>query len=118
MKTKIVKLSKNLFKIKIQIESELAKGNKTNESLYQLLIKSINFLKSSRSGEPLSKKLPIYKYFKQKEGVTNLFLIKLTKEARAFYTTTSQDELNILQIILEIHETHKEYEKKGEYHKH
>ena len=29
-------------------------------------------------------------------GVTNLFLIKVSKEARAFYTNTSQDEFKIL----------------------
>jgi len=45
-------------------------------------------------------------------------LIKLTKEARAFYTNTSQDEFKILQIILEVHKIHKEYEKKGGYTKH
>ena len=56
--------------------------------------------------------------FESKHGITNLFLIKVTKEARAFYTNTSQDEFTILQIILEIHETHKEYEKKGGYTKH
>ena len=61
------------------------------------------------------KKLPIYKYFEKKYGITNLFLIKISKEARAFYTNTSQDEYQILQIILEVHETHKEYEKKGRY---
>ena len=44
--------------------------------------------------------------------------LKLSKEARAFYTYASQDRFRILQIILEIHQTHKEYEKKGGYSKH
>ena len=118
MKNKIVKLSNNLFKLKLEIEKELAGGNKTNEGLYELILKSISFLKSSRTGEPISKKLPIFNYFEKKEGISNLFLIKLTREARAFYTNVSQDELNILQIILEVHETHKEYERKGGYNKH
>ena len=115
MKRKIVQLSKELFKIKTQIENEILQGNKTNESLYFLIQKSIGFLKSERIGAPISKKLPIYKYFENKFGITNLFLIDITKEARAFYTNTSKDEFEILQIILEIHETHKEYEKKGHY---
>ncbi|RLG16350.1 hypothetical protein DRN69_01090 [Candidatus Pacearchaeota archaeon] len=118
MKQFIPKLSKELFKVKIQIESELSNGNKTNEKLYSLIQKTIDFLKQGRKGEPVSKKLLIYKYFESKYGVTNLFLIKITKEARAFYTSTAQDEFTILQIILEVHKTHKEYEQKGKYTKH
>ncbi len=83
-----------------------------------MITKTIDFLKSGRVGEPISKRLPIYKYFQQKYGVSNLFLIKLTKEARAFYTNVAGDELRILQIILEVHQLHKEYEKKGGYTKH
>jgi hypothetical protein len=63
----------------------------------------------------LSKKLPIYKYFEGKFGITNLFILDVGSGARAFYTSVSQDEFSILQIILEVHETHKEYERKGNY---
>ena len=115
MKKFVLKLSKNLFQTKIDIEKELREGNKSDEELYLLILKVIGFLKAGRKGEPISKKLPIYKYFEDKYGITNLFLVKLTKEARAFYTNTSQNEFEILQIILEVHETHKEYEKKGKY---
>ena len=101
MKEFIAKLSRELFETKIEIEKELSKGNKTNERLYLLIQKAIEFLKQKRKGEPISKKLPIYKYFEKKYGMTNLFLIKLSKEARALYTNTSQDEFTILQIILE-----------------
>ena len=118
MKELITQLSKNLFHTKIEIEKELSEGNKTNQELYLLIVKAIEFLKSERKGEPISKKLPIYKYFKGEYGITNLFLIKLTREARAFYTKVSSGEFKILHIILEIHETHKEYEKKGRYNKH
>ena len=118
MKEFVVKLSGNLFEVKLEIEEELRKGNKTNERLYLLIIKAEEFLKANRKGEPLSKRLPIYKYFEDKYGITNLFLIKISKEARAFYTNTSENEFEILQIILEVHETHKEYEEKGGYTKH
>ena len=118
MKEFVTQLSKDLFQTKIEIEKELSKGNKSNAELYSLILKAIDFLKAKRKGDPISKKLPIYKYFEEKYGITNLFLIKLTKEARAFYTNTSQDEFKILQIILEVHRTHKEYEKKGGYTKH
>lgn len=111
-------MSKNLFLSKIEIEKELIEGNKSNENLYKLILKAENFLKIGKRGEPISKKLPIYKYFETKYGITNLFLFDLTSEARAFYTNTSQDEFKILQIILEVHKTHKEYEKKGKYNKH
>jgi len=118
MKELVSKLSKNLFLSKIEIEKELAEGNKSNENLYRLILKAENFLREGRSGAIISKKLPIYKYFEWKYGITNLFLFDLTDEARAFYTNTSQDEFKILQIILEVHETHKEYEKKGGYNRH
>ena len=115
MKIKIVQLSKELFQIKTEIENELIQGNKSNENLYNLITKTIDFLKAQRTGDPISKKLPIYKYFENKFGITNLFLIDITRGARAFYTNTSQNEFEILQIILEVHKTHKEYERKGGY---
>ena len=118
MKEFIVQLSRDLFQTKIEIERQLSQGDKSNEKLYLLILKAIEFLKTKRKRNPIPKKLPLYKYFKIKYGVTNLFLIKLTKEARAFYTNVSQDEFKILQIILEVHKTHKEYEKKGGYTKH
>ncbi len=118
MKEFIPKLSKELFELKIKIEKELSQENKTNENLYQLINKSINFLKQKRTGAPISKKLPIYKYFEKKYGITNLFLIDISKEARTIYTNTSNNEFQILQIILEVYKSHKEYEKKGRYNKH
>ncbi len=118
MKSFVPKLSKELFEVRSEIEKELREGDKTNEKLYLFIQKAIDFLKQNRSGEPISRKLPIYKYFEERFGITNLFLIKISKEARAFYTNTSQDEFTILQIILEVHKTHKEYEKKGGYNRH
>ena len=118
MKNFVVQLSQELFNVKLELEKELSSEDKSNEELYLLITKMINFLKSKRSGEPISKKLPLYKYFEIKYGITNLFLVKLSKSARAFYTNVSKDEFKILQIILEVHQTHKEYEKKGKYNKH
>lgn len=115
MKEFVPKLSGDLFKTKIEIEKELTEGNKSNEELYLFILKTIEFLKAKRKGDPISKKLPIYKYFENKYGITNLFLIKVSREARAFYTNTSHDEFKILQIVLEVHRTHKEYERKGGY---
>ena len=115
MKEFIIQLGGGLFQTKTIIEKELTQGNKSNAELSELIIKTIGFLKAKRSGEPISKKLPIFKYFKKKYGITNLSLIKLTKEARGFYTNTARDRFKILQIILEVHKTHKEYEKKGGY---
>ena len=78
-------------------------------------MKSISFLKEKRTGLPISKKLPIYKYYEKQYGITNLFMIKLTRGSRGFYTNVSGGQLKILQIILEVEETHKSYEKKGNY---
>ena len=115
MKTFVTQLSADLFETKLQIEEQLRKGDKTNEDLYKLLLKAIDFLKNGRKGQPIAKKLPMYSYFEQKYGVNNLFRIELSKSARAFYTLTSENDIEILQIILEVHRTHKEYERKGKY---
>jgi hypothetical protein len=111
----IVQLSPELFNVKTSIEEELRNGNKTNEKLYFLITKSIAFLKERRKGLPIQTKLPIYQYYKKKYGVTNLFMIKLTYGSRGFYTLVSGGPLKVLQIILEVEETHKGYEKKGHY---
>lgn len=111
----IVQLSPELFKSKTEIEAELHNGNKTDEKLYSLILKAIEFLKEKRTGLPVSKSLPIYNYYENKYGVTNLFIIKLTRGARGFYTNVSGGQLKILQIILEVEESHKNYEKKGHY---
>lgn len=117
MKEFIPKLSKELFEAKIKIEGELSKGDKTNENFYRLISKAIDFLKQKRTGAMISKKLPIYKYFEREYGITNLFLIDLSKEARAIYTNTSNGEFQILQIVLEVYESHKDYERKGGYNR-
>ncbi len=111
----VVQLGPELFRVKSQIEAELQEGNKTNEKLYNLILKVIEFLKKKRTGLPISKKLPIYKYFEEKYGVTNLFMIKLTRGSRGFYTNVAEGQLKVLQIILEVEEKHKDYEKKGKY---
>ncbi|MEK6895093.1 MAG: hypothetical protein AABX48_01080 [Nanoarchaeota archaeon] len=111
----IVQLSSELFNVKTSIESELQNENKTNEKLYSLILKAIEFLKERRTGLPISKKLPIYKYYEKRYGITNLFMIKLIYGSRGFYTNVSGGQLKVLQIILEVEETHKGYEKKGNY---
>ncbi len=111
----IVQLSPELFKSKIEIENELQEGNKTNEKLYSLILKAIQFLKEKRTGAIIPKRLPIYEYYEKKYGVTNLFMIDLSKGSRGFYTVVSGGEFKVLQIILEVEETHKGYERKGKY---
>ena len=111
----VVQLSPELFKVKTDIEAELLAGNKTNEKIDSLILKAIEFLKEKRIGLPISKKLPIYKYYEKIYGITNLFMIKLTRDSRGFYTNVSGGESKILQIILEVEESHKDYEKKGHY---
>ncbi len=83
----VVQLSPELFKVKTEIEGELRRRNKTNEKLYSLILKAIEFLKEKRVGLPISKKLPIYNYYEQKYGIINLFMIKLTRGSRDFTQT-------------------------------
>ena len=111
----VVQLASKLFESKVGIEKELQEGNKTNEKLYLLILKAIDFLREKRTGLPISKRLPIYKYYEKEYGVTNLFMIKLTKGSRGFYTNVAGGELRVLQIILEVEENHKDYEKQGKY---
>jgi len=115
MKEYIVQLSGDLFQTKVNIEKELLKRNKSNADLYALIVKSIDFLKAKLREEAISKKLPILRDFQKKYELINLFLIKLSEEARGFYTHTARDQFKILQIILKAHKTHKEYEKKRGY---
>lgn len=100
MKEFITQLSSELFKTKIEIEKELSYGNKSNEELYLLILKSIEFLKSGRKGEPISKKLPIYKYFYKKYGITNLFLIKLSRGRERFTQTLQRMNLKSYRLFL------------------
>jgi len=44
-----------------------------------------------------------------------LFIIDLSRGSRGFYTVVSGGEFKVLQIILEVEETHKGYERKGKY---
>lgn len=115
MKKLVTKLSPELFKSKIQIEKDLRQGNKTDEDLYKLITKAIDFLKAGRKGQPIAKNLPMFAYFEKEYGVSNLFRIEVSKSSRAFYTLTSENEFEILQILLEVHKSHKEYNKKGNY---
>lgn len=57
----------------------------------------------------------MYAYFEKEYGINNLFRIELSKSARAFYALTSENAIEILQIILEVHKNHKEYDRKGKY---
>ena len=47
-----------------------------------------------------------------KKNITNLILIKLTREAKAFYTKVASEKFKILQIILEVYKNRKECERK------
>jgi hypothetical protein len=42
-------------------------------------------------------------------------MIKITKGSRAFYTNISGGRFEIIQIILEVKENHKDYEREGKY---
>ena len=57
MKDIITQLSGNIFNNKIEIEKELQNGNKTNQDLYLLILKTIDFLKAKRKGR---KKSPLW----------------------------------------------------------
>jgi len=66
-------------------------------------------------GRPIAKKLIPKEY--KKQGVDNAYWVELSKGRgwRLIYTLTSEDEIEIVAIILEWFTRHKDYEKRFGY---
>lgn len=90
---------------------ELDKG----DQLRKAIDKSIKNIKSNAFyGEPISKRL-IPKDYLRKYKVNNLWWISLTKEARLVYSITTPNKVEILAIIVDVFDNHKDYERKFRY---
>jgi|SRR3989344_5426667 len=66
-------------------------------------------------GQPIAKRLIPKEY--QREGVDNAFWVELSKGKgwRLIYSLTSEDEVEIIAIILEWFSRHKDYERRFGY---
>ncbi len=87
-----------------------------NDNLKRKIDEVINKLKERPFfGQPISKRLIPKEY--KKEGVSNAFWVELNKREgwRLIYALTSEDETEIIAIILEWFIRHKEYERRFGY---
>jgi len=66
-------------------------------------------------GQPIAKRLIPEEY--KKEGVSNAFWVELSKGKgwRLIYSLTSEDEIEIIAIILEWFTRHKDYDRRFGY---
>lgn len=84
------------------------------------LKKKINFVidklkENPMFGQPIAKRLIPKEY--KKQGVTSAYWVELSKGKgwRLIYSLTSENEIEIVAIILEWFDNHKDYEKKFGY---
>ena len=86
-----------------------------DDQLRKAIDKSIKNIKSNAFyGEPISKRL-IPKDYIRKYKINNLWWIGLTKEARLVYSITTPNKVEILAIIIDVFDNHKDYERKFRY---
>ena len=109
----MIKPSVVKFADKIQEEAYFRLSK--DSPLKKAIDKAINNIKSNAFyGEPIPKKLIPKEYFK-KYWITNLWWIGLTREARLVYSITTPNQIEILSLIIEIFEKHKDYERRFKY---
>jgi Txe/YoeB family toxin of Txe-Axe toxin-antitoxin module len=90
-------------------------GMDENDPLKKSIRKSIDRLKSNAfSGEPISKRL-IPAEYTRKYHIDNLWIMDLSKEARLVYSVMTPNKVEILSVIIEYFDNHKDYEKRFKY---
>ena len=88
---------------------------KEGDSLKKAIKKTIEKIKQNAfSGEPIAKRL-IPKEYLKKYKIDNLWWIPLSRDARLVYSITTPNEIEILSIIIEFFDNHKDYERKFKY---
>lgn len=107
-----VRLVKAVAERKLELEEQLASGNRRNEREYKLLLKGIEKLKMDyRSGVHISKKRhkKAFEYYRSKYGVENLWKLNVSRDWRMTYTVVS-DGSKVISFILDLMD-HKRYNK-------
>lgn len=88
---------------------------KEEEPLKKAIKKAIEKIKQNAfSGEPIAKKI-IPKDYIKKYKIDNLWWLPLSKDARLVYSITTPNEVEILSIIIEFFDDHKDYERRFKY---
>ena len=109
----MIKPSKVVFADK-RLE-EIYVGLKEEDPLKKAIKKAIEKIKRNAfSGEPIAKRL-IPKDYIRKYNIDNLWWLALSKEARLIYSIATPNEVEILSIIIEFFDNHKDYERKFKY---
>ena len=107
-----VRLIKAVANRKKDLERQIAKGNRSNEREYKLLIKGIEKLKMDyRSGAHISKKKnkKAFEFYQRKYGIENLWKLNVSQDWRMPYTVVS-DGIEIVCFVLDLMD-HKRYDK-------
>lgn len=90
-------------------------GLKEDEPLKKAIKRAIEKIKQNAfSGEPIAKSL-IPKPYVQKYRIDNLWWLPLSRKARLVYSITTPNEVEILSIIIEFFDDHKDYERRFGY---
>lgn len=99
--------------------NELSKKSITSKNDFTI-VKAIHkkanlILQNKNYGNPIAKKL-IPKYYKEKYNVRNLFRVELPFYWRMLYSLTSENEITIIALVVDI-TNHDDYNKKFGYKK-
>ena len=107
-------------KVKVKFLSEKLEQEYLELSEDDKLKKRINFVidrlkEKPHFGQPIAKRLIPKEY--KKQGVKSAYWVELSKGRgwRLIYSLTSENEIEIIAIILEWFDSHKEYERRFKY---
>lgn len=107
-----VRLVKTVAERKRKLEKQLAKGNRSNEREYKLLMRGIEKLKRDyKAGIHISKKRhkKAFAYYQRKYGIENIWKLNVSRDWRMIYTVVSNG-VEIVSFVLDLMD-HKKYDK-------
>lgn len=105
-----VKLAKELAEEYNSMAEEVSKGNLANEKEFKAITRAIDKLKQNPKCGVYLPKARIPKKYIEKYGVENWFGLRLSREARLFYTLKGQS-VEIIAFVFDWFFSHKDYEK-------
>lgn len=115
MKEVRVVLSSEAEEVYKKLNSE-SENNKQSRMILKAVNNKIEFIKANiHYGSSVAKNL-IPKEYKEKYGLTNLFVVDLPTFWRMIYTLTNEGEIEIVAFVLDIFD-HDNYNKKFGYRK-
>ena len=105
--SKVIFADKKLEEIYFKLKQE--------DPLKKAIKKAIEKIKRNAfAGEPIAKRLIPREYIR-KYKIDNLWWLPLSREARLVYSITTPNEVEILSIIIDFFDDHKDYERRFKY---